>query len=229
MNLKEWIEIAADVATVCAIVVGGGWTYALFVRQRLRFPRAELEIVVDRAMLQADKRLLHAALKISNTGHVLLRPERAELRVRQVVPVAEEIAASFQTEIDPVPADRKEIEWPLLVQRQWSKEFEVEPGESDTLHADFVIDGNVEVIQLYGFVSNPAQKRPGFGWGVTKFICMSETMAMDNQDKGRSGGVVEKQQRRQQDQVPQQQQPQQAGGSQQQQGANTSGSKEPKR
>ena len=74
MSLKDWVEIATNGATIMALLAGGWWTYALYVRQRLRYPRAELDIAVEHAVIEPGKRLVHVAVKVVNRGHVLLQP-----------------------------------------------------------------------------------------------------------------------------------------------------------
>ena len=204
MSLKDWVEIATNGATIMALLAGGWWTYALYVRQRLRYPRAELDIAVEHAVIEPGKRLVHVAVKVVNRGHVLLQPKHTELRVRQVIPIHNAIAPTLQTEGDPVLKGKHEIEWPLIFQRRWNGAFELEPGESDCLHADFVLLQGIELIQLYTFVSNPTQKRPHFGWQSTKFVFLSEVPVMADQETQES--PKRKQQERQQEQQQQQQQ-----------------------
>jgi hypothetical protein len=201
-QLKDWADIASNVATVIAIVVGGVWTYVLFVRQRLKYPRAELGITAQHATIASDKRLLHVALRIANTGHVLLRPRYAELRVRQVLPLDHDIGLRLRPNWDPVLPGQHELEWPLIVDRHWHEAFEIEPGESDTLHADFVIDCDIAQVQLYAFVGNPTGKRRNFGWPSTCFVDLREDGV--SEDRTTSGDFLEKQQETQQQRQGQQ-------------------------
>jgi hypothetical protein len=169
-TVRDASEVLEALLTSAAIVVGGVWTYALFVRQRLRFPRADLELASQSYPMPARKQLVHVALRITNTGSVLLRPDYAELRLRQVLPVPEELS-ELPSDVDPVPAGRAELEWPMLVGREWQwgdGELEIEPGETDTLHADFVVEAEVRVMQLYAYVRNPSKRKQGLGWSITR-------------------------------------------------------------
>jgi hypothetical protein len=233
-NLPSWIEIAkafvdvgSGAATIAAVIIGGFWTWRLYVRQRLGLPRAEVDIAVDHAELATDKRLLHVAIRIVNVGSVVLRPELAEIRVRQVVPVVPSIASTFRRDYDPVPQGKEELEWPVIVGRKWSPTCEIEPGESDTLHADFVLELEIKLIQIYTFVGNPIKKRKDFGWPHTIFVSLTENALggvshVKEKDirPSRSGSpdeTEEKQQRRQQEQEQRQQQQQQEQQQQQRQ------------
>jgi hypothetical protein len=233
-NVTNWTEIAqawADVvskaATIVAMVVAGFWTWLLYVRQRLRFPRAQVDIAVDHAELVTDKRLVHIAIRIVNVGTVVLKPQFAEARVRQVVPVVRAIAATFRAGCDPIPQGKEELEWPVIVSRKWSPACEIEPGESDTLHTDFVLESEVQLIQVYTFVGNPTKKQKDFGWSHTTFVSLAKNTLggvthVEQKDilPSSSDGpnsTEEKQQRRQQDQEQRQQQRQQEQQQEQQQ------------
>ena len=72
--------------------------------------------------------------------------------------------------LDPVKDNETEVDWPMIVGREWhfeTKPIEIEPGESDTLDADFVIYTNVTTIQLYAYVGNPTKAKPNLGWTNT--------------------------------------------------------------
>ena len=152
--------------TSAAIVVGGLWTYGLFIRQRLRFPRVELSLAIDCFDVPAKKRIVHAALHVRNSGSVLLPLNYAELRLRQVIPIPKEIP-QFERGNDPVLPEETELPWPALAQREWRKPMELEPGECETLHADFVIETEILVVEFYAFVPNRVKPREKLGWSMT--------------------------------------------------------------
>ncbi len=52
--------------------------------------------------------------------------------------------------------------------------MQLEPSESDRLHADFLIDSEVQVIQLYAHVHNPIESKPGYGWTRTELITLEQ-------------------------------------------------------
>jgi len=167
-----------------------------------------------------EGRLVHAEIVIENKGDVMLKSKSAQLRLRQVAPVPDEICGCAQQNIDPVPDGKTEIEWPCIAQRDWNwkeGEFEVEPGESDYLHADFLIPHSISVVELYFFLANPAKSHKGLGWTRTKIHRFDEreddkTMAKETslgQQKLNEQQKLQKQQKPQQPQIQQQQKPQQ--------------------
>jgi hypothetical protein len=164
---KDIADIVASVVTTAAVLAGGLWTYLLFVRQRLRFPRLVIAMNVQEELLSDRCRLVHVAVALQNTGAVLLQAPSAELRLRQVSPVENDLRQTVLSGLDPVVTGSSEVSWPMVAGREWKwqpQALEIEPGESDVLHSDFVIDSSISVIELYFFMDNPSKRRDGLGW-----------------------------------------------------------------
>jgi len=169
--LKDLTSVIQAALTSVAIVVGAIWTYFLFVRERLLFPKIIIELIVRDIVLPVGSRIVHVEIKLSNIGHVIFKSRYAELRLRKVVPIHDEIKEDVEKGLDPVSKDRTEIEWPLVAGREWNwdkKEFEIEPSEADSLHADYIIDSNIEVAEFYYYIENPKKRLQGIGWTLTK-------------------------------------------------------------
>jgi hypothetical protein len=177
--LKDLADLVQAAAVFLGVVVGGLWTYLHFIRKRVPYPRAKLDLQVYDSILTESSRLVHAVILINNTSEVLLSPDRGELRIRQVVPLPPELRETVQAGRDPVPEGKAEIEWPIIEMREWQwgkHDFEIEPGESDSLHADFIIQSNIEVVEFYCFISNPKKKRNPLGWPLTKLHTLKTNM-----------------------------------------------------
>jgi hypothetical protein len=214
-SVVQAVAASIQAAVVFAgALVGGIWTWRLFVRNRLAYPRASVQLSVSHLPLVKDKsQLVHVAVSIKNTGDVLLKSSRAELRLRQVVPVPEDLAEVADGNCDPVLEGHTEIEWPCLAARNWRKEhgFEIEPGEVDSLHADFAIPITVSVVQFYFFVSNSRKERDGIGWAHTELYTFdNHTMEVAEMVEERENpkSRLNEQQRQQKQQQQQQQQQQ---------------------
>ena len=168
---KDLTSVIQAILTSAAIVVGAFWTYFLFVRERLSFPKIRIELIVKDIVLHVGSRIVHAEIKIINIGHVIFKSRYAELRLRKIVPIHNEIKEDVEKGLDPVSKDRTEIEWPLVAGRKWKwdkKEFEIEPGEVDSLHADYIIDSNIEVAEFYYYIQNSKKRPQDIGWTLTK-------------------------------------------------------------
>lgn len=214
---KNLAEIVQAFTTSLALLVAGIWTYLLFIRQRLGFPKLDMDLAIDDVTLPEGQRFVHAQLRLTNVGGVVVALDRAELRLRQVVPIIDKLKPVIVAGYDPVPDGKTEIEWPMIAGREWAwkaGEFEIEPGESDFIHTDFVIPIEIQIAQCYCFVNNASKKRQGIGWTLTR-ICdfrLKEDREMPS-SKNKKAKVVSKkpkmyQQQQQKQQKPQQQQQQ---------------------
>ena len=199
-------SILQSFLAAAAIVVGGTWTYMLFVRQRLAFPRMQVAIVPHPVSIR-NGWILHAVAQLTNSGSVIARISSAEMHLRIVLPLPQQVQADVDVDRDPVREGETEIPWPMLAGRTWDSKthpIELEPGESDTLHADFFVPGHVSVIQFYLFVANAKKRRRGLGWTTTTIYKMpdKENSVMSDSEKQKP---LHEEQRQQVKQSPQQQ------------------------
>ena len=172
-TFEQIADLIRTILTSVAIITGGLWAAYRFRRHRQARPRAQLEFEHTSTFLSPEKRLLHVGLVVANTGNVLLKVKYAELRVRQVVPPPAEILDSLEPDFDPIPMGSKEFPWPMIVRREWSTPswiMELEPSESDSLHADFVLESEVAVVELYAYVGNSSKSNPDIGWTRTAIV-----------------------------------------------------------
>lgn len=69
-RLKRWVEIAAHVATILAIVVGGWWTYTKFIEAKEGDWSVNLTVETDQIELKDNKTLIVFNVHLKNTGKV---------------------------------------------------------------------------------------------------------------------------------------------------------------
>lgn len=168
---KDLFSIIQTALTSVGIVVGGFWTYCLFVRQRLSFPKVDIKLFIQDKIIFEGTRFIHAEIKLSNLGTVILKSDYSELRLRKILPIPDEIEPDIKKGLDPVLEGKTEIEWPLIVGREWKwneKDFEIEPGESDSLHADYIIESDIKLSEFYFYLRNAKKKAQNIGWTLTK-------------------------------------------------------------
>jgi hypothetical protein len=131
--------------------------------------------------------LVHVAILHENKGETLLDANLAELRIRRVLPLTKEVKNALEDHVDPVSANETGIEWPLINERKWSfnlnNPFEIEPGERDSLHADFFIDKNEKIVQFYYYIAN-VKKEKKLGWTLTQYYQISLMEDQHLQTKG---------------------------------------------
>lgn len=171
-NIQDMIGIMVGIATIIALFVGGIWTYLLFVKQRLNFPKINVTLLVNHIPVSKSHNLIHVEIQHENKGSILFTANTAELRLRQVIPLPQTISKELDQGNDPVKSQETGIEWPLLYQRNWkfSKDnpFEIEPNERDSIFTDFFIEKDISYIQLYFYFSNVKKKGKIIGWTATK-------------------------------------------------------------
>lgn len=167
---KDFADIVHSFFTVLGIVVGGVWTYMLFIEKRQRYPRAKATHAITHKPLGHNSVLLHVTTDISNSGEVLLRLESGFTRVQQLLPPPPEVVAAIKKGGDPVPAGKTEYPWPLVGERTWdwkAQPHEVEPGENEEVHCDFVIADTHSTVEIYTYVRNEAKPNREIGWNLT--------------------------------------------------------------
>jgi hypothetical protein len=113
-------------------------------------------------------------VRVAKVGSVLFRPRHLQVRLQQLLPVADDVADRIRDGSDPVGPNETEILWPELCAREhsWTKPTEIEPGESDDYYFDFVIPKDVMAIQVYSHLANPAKE--GVGWNTTSVYYVSK-------------------------------------------------------
>lgn len=165
-QIAQFLE---SIITITAIIIGGLWTYLLFIHNRQKFPRANIRQEISNFTLNENYNILHLNLVIENLGNVLIEIREIEVRVKQVLPIQESMKPliSEKMNIENIP----EIDWPELTKKKNDLEknlYEVEPGETDSLSYDFVIDKYLELVEIYSHVIN-IKKKKEIGWTCTDY------------------------------------------------------------
>jgi len=167
-EIKIAFEIIQSLSTTVAIIVGGIWTYFLFIKNRLNYPTVKIKIQPQKILLPNKKYLIHVKVVIENASKIILKSKYAKLRLRSVVPLPPDVEELVNKDFDPIHEGQNRVVWPLIAAREWQwgvDRFEIEPSEEGTLHTDFIISGEISVIELYVFINN-AKKRD-IGWAET--------------------------------------------------------------
>lgn len=178
-EFKDLVTIIQSGFTIAAMIVGGIWTYHKFIKKREHYPRINLSFTIDSMAVNETHNLVHVAVLHENKGETLMEAKSAEMRLRHVLPLPVAIKKDLNAGNDPISEDFATIEWPMLMDRNWtfSRElpFEIEPGESDSLHADFFVDKNVKTVQFYFFIANMEKKEKNLGWALTWYYQIPST------------------------------------------------------
>ena len=147
---KNFASVLQSYGILLGLFVGGYWTYRLYRQYRQKYPRVNLSHKIFYTKLPNNKIYLQVKVIIANVGNVLINLESGFTRITQILPLVEEIDNS-----------RREIEWPMLYQKEITiekKNCEIEPGESDEICFDFLINPDVELINIYSHFNNVKKK-----------------------------------------------------------------------
>ena len=163
-KLAEFLQVIQAIATIGAIMVGGVWTYLLFVQHREAYPRLKIEHAITHLPLPDNGVLLVLDITHTNVGAVKLSLPSADIRIYELAePPSQSDPArpSGQT-----PTGPSEF-WEVIDAREqaWEPdELVVEPGESDTLHYEFVLNQDVGPLRIYSYFENPTSTDRKIGW-----------------------------------------------------------------
>jgi hypothetical protein len=181
--IKDFASILQSIGVVVGLLVGGYWTYRLFIQNRQKYPRANLTHKIFHTKLHENKIFLRVKIIISNIGNVLICFNSGFTRISQISPVCNDVVNSindFQKKIE------HEIEWSMIDKKEIDakkEKCEIEPGESDEIYFDFLIDSDVEIVNIYSYFANIKKKsicgslfkkeRP-IGWQITTIYNLKE-------------------------------------------------------
>jgi len=159
-NLIDW-NVAKDFASTLqsfgilfGLIVGGWWTYRAFIQNRQKYPRANLSHKIFHIKLPNNKIYLQVKIIIANVGNVLINLESGFTRITQILPLPEDTTNMFDN-------NKREIEWPMLNKKATiyeKKNCEIEPGESDEINFDFILNSDVQLVNIYSYFSNIKKK-----------------------------------------------------------------------
>ena len=170
--LKELASVLESCAKILAVAVGATWTYLLFVRQRQRFPRAKIEHTLVQYPLPGGKVLLHLNVCITNIGNVLLQVATAKVEIYRVRPWEDALVKAIESGAQIIARGPKQklIDWPLVEAREITAKGyfkEIDPGETDNLYIDFIVDSSLETIFIWTYFQNQSKRGRVVGWNTT--------------------------------------------------------------
>ena len=186
---KEIAETIQAIVSIIAIIVGGVWTYKLFIKGREHYPHANIEQKVSHISLPNDKNLLRVEIGLTNTGTSRLLIKKSLIRIQQILPLPpctqHNICAVNQINSSLEETERKEdrFSWHLLYKRTkiYEKQLDIEPSEKDVLDFEFVIPSKVEVVRIYSYFRNEKKTtgKDEVGWKLSTYYDFRKT---DNEE-----------------------------------------------
>ena len=169
-GFKDGFPIAQSCTTFAAIIVGAIWAYLAFVRNRQKYPRANTSITVEELPLPNDSVLLKVITNIENIGTVLISVDCVWCSIYQLMPWPSDEVLKDTVMLG---NDERDIEidyekWKDLDFREKTYEkdtFEIEPGETDDIVFDMVVNKDASLVRVYTHVENVKKRRQNkIGW-----------------------------------------------------------------
>jgi hypothetical protein len=164
-TLVAWSDVVSNFAQVVALLVGAAWAYNKFVLNRERWPRATLAHQVQHFDLEDGRRLVRVVEEVRNPGSILVQLSARITRLQQVLPMEASPLQELEAEM------KQEAGWLQIGEHKaepGASEARIEPGETDRFEHDFLIDDEVEVLQIYSHMRNVAQGgNSDLGWTLT--------------------------------------------------------------
>lgn len=168
---EHWSHVASIVSGLvssAALIAAAVW----FWRRRQTRPRAEVTDVVSVDRLPDGQLLVHVELRVKNIGEVLLELAEVRSRLLQVLPFTDTFRLALDAPSSRAPEQRTEFPW--IEVTNWSLRYSsdghpvvIEPGETDEIHFDAVIPGDITRLQVHSYVDNVIVKGRSVGWRRT--------------------------------------------------------------
>jgi hypothetical protein len=178
--LKPYIELGQSVVTIGAIIVGGIWTYMLFVKGRSTYPRLKLKHTIYSRDIDQELRFLRVALTLENQSTILVKTGEITLRLLQLEPWPDDLVnrkVHFRH-------DQESYAWPYIDYRDIEPtKVEIEPGELEEYYFDFVIDRGRRAVIVYSWVQNLQKKEIGWTLSTAHNLDTKETEMKSNPKK----------------------------------------------
>ncbi len=181
LMMATFFAILADLATVAAIIIGGVWTYKLFIQHREQYPAIRVEHLGNYETLSDSDALLRVELRVTNIGKTLAYLDSGFVRILRVTPCPPKILEWLRQDVGGNGTTQKlEAFWPMIEERSFSEAgMQLEPGEFESLFFDFFVPKEVKGFIVYSYVANAvrASERNGIGWN-TKIFWRAETLSV---------------------------------------------------
>jgi hypothetical protein len=162
---KDVFSAFESLCKIVALAIGAWWAWFGFIRNRVKFPKANVqhEVQIWRA---ADKTFVHLAVRITNTGNVLMRITNGCAWLEQLSPLPDAVSARIAGGEDVVRENQIDAEWALIQKRDLPPKHsrEIEPGETDQIDFDFMIEPDIQRILVYSHLPNP--RKETVGWNL---------------------------------------------------------------
>ncbi len=172
-EIKDLSSAIQSLFVSLGVTIGGIWAYWQFHTYRQKYPSANISHQISKVIISDNEISLHVLVKITNVGRVIISLNKCDIRIQRVKPLLGNI--EFNKKPDGTFLDR-EIDWPIEAHIERSCErgsCEIEPGETEEFCYDFILDPNIEIVQVYShYVNHSVKGKKELGWSLTTIFDM---------------------------------------------------------
>lgn len=175
-QVKPVVEILQSIFTILAIIGGAAWSLAIYKKKREGLPKADVSVEVICKRAGSGHSWLHVTALIRNLGQSKIDVGAGHCRVQLCEPLSEVLQALGKQHVQELVSEKsgeREIGWPSIAsEKKWNDKIcEIEPGEADRLHFDFMIPGFVESVFVDFHFKNLLKAAP-IGWGCARIFTL---------------------------------------------------------
>jgi len=182
IEIGTWATVLKSFVETVAIIVAGLWTYDRFIQSREKYPYPKIQHRIEHYALKEGIIYLGVFVTVINEGKRKLNLASGRIIARQVSPLPEKIAKRIKeldnknktleirsgTDQDLFIDSSQRLRLDTLGERTWKKLPAImqilEPGQTRETEFVFLIDKDVDVIEVISFFE---YKRGKPGWEFT--------------------------------------------------------------
>ena len=137
-----------------------------YLRSRQHIPHLTMTLSVERVAISKRYDVIVASLEAQNTGSGLCTVKKLNWMVVAVSPYDDETVEQMVEEFenDTVPTREEEFPWHEITQRLVQVDLLIEPGETEQLTQEFVIESEIEATITSAYVVNGTVPKLTDGW-----------------------------------------------------------------
>jgi hypothetical protein len=167
------VNLLHKIAVIIAIIVGGFWTYKLFILHREAYPKANISYHIEERKLSDEYNFIQVFVKIENSGNTVLKLRRGDVRLYDISFPNENIERALREFGEPAFRKKAIFDWTTIqfVKIEWPEgKIEIEPSEADQLDFEFIIPSQYKVIKIYSWFTDMEKKvgEETIGWRASR-------------------------------------------------------------
>lgn len=160
------VEFINHALTGVGVVVGAFWTYHLFIKNRQKYPKAEIEHKIEiREILDENFQLITLLVTVKNISQILLPVEEYSVEVFQILPAIDLREKNESGYFKQYKALELPNNTPIFkVTKKTKSNMEIEPTEKVLLAHSIVVPKGIQTISVHSVVHNPSKSKKQFVW-----------------------------------------------------------------